>query len=1187
MVGDWSRVVIGADDVRMNPERAAAQQKADSAQQRAADPTQSVWVAASAGSGKTKVLSDRVLSLLLAGVEPSRILCLTFTRAAAAEMANRIAERLRKWTAAEYDELAKDVRQITGRYPDDDTRRLARQLFARVLDAPGGMKIETLHAFCQSLLRRFPLEAELAPHFELLDERSAGELLADARAEVLAAARGAGPGDRGGDDTGAALATALAGVTAHAGEESFAELMQSLTAERHRLARLFAATGGLTGAVALLRRRLGVGAGETAESIRAAGCDDAALDLMGLRLAADALATGSKTDKARAAVLARWLAEPQNRAALYDDYRNVYLTATDGSIRKTLATKEAAKIAGVLEVLESEAERLLALEDRLRAAIVFAATASLLGLGAAMLDAYRRHKELRALLDYDDLVNHAVALLQREGIAPWVLFKLDGGIDHILIDEAQDTNPEQWEVVRILAQEFFSGEGVRPGPRTVFAVGDAKQSIFSFQRADPEGFTRMRGHFAAALRAMGARLQDVPLTVSFRSTAPVLAAVDAIFARDAARDGVALDGAPIAHQAIRSGQAGLVELWPPVAPHAAELPDRWAPPITRSGSASPMRRLARAIATRIARLTDGSELLESQGRPIRPGDIMVLVRRRNVFLEELVRELKARAVPVAGVDRMVLSDQLAVMDLVALGQFLLLPEDDLTLATVLKGPLVGFDDDALFELAHPRGTRRLWAELRRRRAERAEFARAESLLAELLGRADFVPPYELYADLLGRLDGRRALTGRLGPEAEDPIDEFMNLALAYERGHAPSLQGFLHWLAAGDSEIKRDLDQGTRGEVRIMTVHGAKGLQAPIVFLPDTMGVPLPRGGLLWGRAAVDGAEVDLPIWSPRSGFDEAQAAAARAERHAAELREYRRLLYVAVTRAEDRLYVCGWHGAKAPTGGNWHELIRDGLGEVAEPFAFDGGAEIGPEDGWAGPGLRLARPQRDPAEERRARAGFAAAEPAPLPDWAVAPPPPEPLPLRPLAPSRPAGAAPPVRAPRGEDQGYRFRRGIIIHRLLELLPEVEAPRRAAVARRFLARPVHDLGPELQDEIAAEVLRLFEDPAIAPLFGPGSFAELPVAGEIAGSDGSLRVIHGQIDRLVVRERSVLIVDFKTNRPPPARESEVAPVYLRQMASYRAALRRIYPDRSVDCALLWTDGPRFMPLTAEALDPHAP
>ncbi|MEX0814108.1 MAG: double-strand break repair helicase AddA, partial [Dongiaceae bacterium] len=963
------------------------------AQLRAADPQASVWVAASAGTGKTKVLTDRVLSLLLSGTDPGRILCLTFTKAAAAEMANRVAERLAAWAAADDAKLDEALCELTGRDPDDERRRLARRLFARVLDTPGGMKIQTLHAFCQSLLRRFPLEAAIAPHFEVLDERSAAELMTDAREAVLGRARD-------GDD--AALAAALAGVTAQVAEPEFAELMRALTLERGRIERLLARPGGVAGVVAAVRRLLGVAPGETAESVREAACADAALDLLGLRLAVAALGQGTKTDKARGGAIAAWLAEPalrqaQGRVARFDDYRRCFLTK-DGAVLDRLATKQPAAVPGVIEVLGSEAERLIAVGERLNAATIAEATAALLGLGAALLGTYERHKTARARLDYDDLVLAALALLERPDMAPWVLFKLDGGLDHILIDEAQDTNPEQWQIVAALAEEFFAGAGARDAVRTVFAVGDAKQSIFSFQRADPAGFERMRAHFKDRVTRIDGRWDEVPLNVSFRSTPAVLAAVDAVFARDTARDGVALDGQPIVHRPDRAGQAGLVELWPPVGPRPVDEPAPWTPPTERRAADSPHGRLARLIAGRIAAMVGGGEHLASRDRPVRPGDVMVLVRRRTAFLEELVRELKQRGVPVAGVDRMVLTDQIAVMDLVALGQFLLLPEDDLTLATVLRGPLVGLGEDALFDLAQPRGDRRLWHELRRRRGDNAAFAGADELLAGLLARADFVPPYELYADLLGRLGGRRALLARLGPEAADPIDEFMNLALGYERGHAPSLQGFLHWLAAGAVEVKRELDQDGGGRVRVMTVHGAKGLQAPIVFLPDTMQTPQHPARLLWHEDRAERAPA-LPLWSPRVACDEARAAAAREHHRRADRREYRRLLYVALTRAEDRLYVCGWHGRKAPPDDCWYKLIERGLADAGEAFDFECMDELG-TDGWAGAGRRLANPQtaKPRAEEEAARA---AAIESPLPGWAVRAPEPEPSPARPLAPSR------------------------------------------------------------------------------------------------------------------------------------------------------------------------------------------
>jgi ATP-dependent helicase/nuclease subunit A len=456
------------------------------------------------------------------------------------------------------------------------------------------------------------------------------------------------------------------------------------------------------------------------------------------------------------------------------------------------------------------------------------------------------------------------------------------------------------------------------------------------------------------------------------------------------------------------------------------------------------------------------------------------------------------------------------------------------------------------------------------------------MLSDLLALADFVPPYELYADLLGRRGGRRALLARLGPDAADPVDEFLNLALAYERNHVPSLQGFLQWLGSGAVEIKRDLDQETGGQVRIMTVHGAKGLEAPIVFLPDTMQTPRQTARLLW---IDDNAGGTLPLWSPRTGFDDTRTGGAREGRQRLEAEEQNRLLYVALTRTADRLYVCGWHGRQAPPPDCWYRRVADGIAALGEPLAFDCRAELGAQ-GWAGTGRRLGSPQTAaPQADDRVRIGM---HPVPTepPPWLAAPPRLEAPGTRPLTPSRPAGVEPAVRTPIGPDDRQRFRRGLVIHRLLELLPELPDGRRAEACRRFLARPIHELDLAAQAEIAAETLRVLADPVFAPLFGPGSRAEVRVAGAIAGQRGTM-VLSGQVDRLVVTAAEVLVLDYKTNRPPPATESDVAEIYLRQMAAYRAVLRRIYADRPVTCALLWTDGPRLMPLSPWLLDRYSP
>jgi ATP-dependent helicase/nuclease subunit A len=587
---------------------------------------------------------------------------------------------------------------------------------------------------------------------------------------------------------------------------------------------------------------------------------------------------------------------------------------------------------------------------------------------------------------------------------------------------------------------------------------------------------------------------------------------------------------------------------------------------------SPRTRLAGLVAARIKAMV-GSETLSSKNRPVRAGDILVLVRRRGGFVEDLVRELKDRDVPVAGADRMVLTEQMAVMDLMALAGTLLLPEDDLTLATVLKGPLVGLTEDQLFRLAWNRGEAGLWETLRRRLGDEPDFERAYLYLADLMAVADRLSPHGLFAHVLGPLCGKRALLARLGPDAEDPIDEFVALTLAFERGHAPSLQGFLRWLETGAVEIKRDLEQGGRDAVRIMTVHGAKGLQAPVVFLPDTMQVPTRGDKLLWLGGPAD----ELLLWPPRAEMADQACRDGRDAQKAAREREYRRLLYVAMTRAEDRLIVCGWQTRKAPPETCWYKLVRAAIAptaaEAEDPFLAGAGETADARV------LRLSCPQSDPPEDERTEAVSARAS-TPLPDWATRPPPPEPAPPRPLAPSRPDGDEPAARSPLATgDDGRRFLRGKLIHRLLQGLPQLPRDKRTQAMMRWLTKAGgRDFDTSELLKIANEVSDVLDHPAFAPLFAPGSRAEVPVAGLVGD-----RAVAGQVDRLVVTDTEVLVVDYKTNRRPPASPAEIPDLYVRQMAAYRLALACVYPHHHVRCALVWTDGPALMEIDSKALD----
>jgi ATP-dependent helicase/nuclease subunit A len=1160
-----------------------ARLRAEAAQTRAANPAISAWVEASAGSGKTKLLTDRLLRLLLAGVPPGRILCLTFTKAAAAEMATRLALRLGEWVVADDAKLAEILQKLIGHAPGREGLAAARQLFADVLEQPGGMRISTLHGFAQSLLRAFPLEAGLAPQFAVMQEQDGRALLARERDALLA-----GGADR----------AALAVLAKYQAPTKFSEVIGTMAGGSAKLLDAVQKRQGMAGMRATLARKLGLALGRTEEAeilAEIAAPDQGAA----LRQAAETLKGGSITDQKLATAMAEWLAlNITGRAEAYARWRGVFFT-DKGGIRKSFATKsiQAARQAEIQQLMEDEAARLQMLDQDHAATRVLAASMALFAIGEPVLRRYQAAKENAGLLDYDDLIAGARKLLDDPGSA-WVLFKLDDGLDHILLDEAQDSNPEQWAIVRALTGEFFAGLGAREEQRSIFAVGDQKQSIYAFQGADAAGFAREKHYYESVVHGAQQEFHAVPLDVSFRSTEPVLALVDAVFAEAPAREGVSPD-AKLQHYADRAGHAGSVELWPILQTAKADAPPDWAPPEQAVDAEGAAPRLAAAIARRIAqmikhetlpaRVEQGKEDAQPAGRPIRPGDILVLLRarKRGGFAPALVRELKNLSLPVGGIDRMILADQLPVQDMLALAEWLLLPDDDLTLAALLKSPLIGLDEKQLFTLAQPRQGS-LHAALMAHRGSASDFGRVADWLAAQAARLDFITPHGLIADVLGApgpLDpraGRARILARLGPDAGDPLDELLNAALEHEKLNPPSLQGFVHWLRQGGAEVKREAE-AAGDVVRIMTVHGSKGLQAPIVILPDTTGKAQDRKTLRWFE---DGGEA-LPVWAPQvKGFEAPALTAQRQADQAREAEEEHRLLYVALTRAEDRLIICGWNGAQKLREGCWYDLMAQGFVRLSgrEECAFDAGAFGAAPDGFGAEPklLRLSTPQS--AAPRVESAGSAADAGARPPAWAwqkAA----EEAPAGSLAPSAlPGEQETPAAAPRpvGDPLGLRFRRGRLVHALLQSLPEHPASVWEELTRRFLTRRAPGLSVAEQEATLQEVLGLLGEAWMQAALGPGSLAEAPLAGEVNG-----RLIAGQVDRLKVESDRVLVLDYKTNRPPPEQVAEVAPLYLRQMAAYRTLLRAAFPGRVVECALVWTYGARFMALPDTVLDPHAP
>jgi ATP-dependent helicase/nuclease subunit A len=1127
-------------------------------QRRAAEPSASIWVTASAGTGKTRVLADRVMRLLLGGTDPRRILCLTFTKAAAAEMVKRVEEDLSRFAILPGAALEAELQQLAGRPPVDDEVALARTLLTTVLDLPAGLPIMTIHGFCQSLLKRFPLEAGVVPHFDVLDPRSAADLLREAQAEVLAS--------RSGD-----IQRALGRLAVLLGETTLAEGLTALREDRLRLGTLLAEPGGIEPLIARIYDHLDLAAGADAGQVRRAACIDPKVDGRALLAAARILAGGSDNEAARAEIIGDWLAaDERERVRRWPRYEAVFLTTRrEARQASSIITKARAAAWPAAETaLLVEQTRVLAWVEREKAATVAERTAALLRVGAAVLKAYDRRKSELAALDFDDLIFASRRLLEQPGMASWVQYKLDQQIDHLLVDEGQDTSPEQWAIIQALCAEFFTGEGARPIRRTLFVVGDEKQSIMSVQGADVVTYRRFRELLQARARAAGEPWREEPLGRSFRSAKPILDLVDAVFADPEARDGVVGGADWPPHECFRTTAPGLVEVWPMIEGEPAAKAEDWQLPDRQEASLRGETRLAGAIARQIFEWRRDAVPLAATGQPIRAGDVMVLMPRRGILQDLLIRELKRLQVPVAGADRLALTDEIAVMDLMALGDALLLPEDDLTLAAVLRSPLFGLSEEELFELAHDRGDATLIERLRARRQTSARFGVATDRFSELLGQADFAPPFEFYARLLGAGGGRRRLLERLGPAASEPIEAFLAQALAYERGHPPSLQGFLHWLRADATELIRDPDR-PRDEVRVLTCHGAKGLEAPIVFIADACFVPSTRDRLLW-------TEDGLPLWRVKAELQDGRSRAADQRAWSAQQQEHRRLLYVALTRARERLIVAGWQRGRAGGAQTWYDLIEAAmarLGAARVPSA------LAPE--LTGACLcHGSLPARRVAQLQLALATGMPAQ-TPPPAWLGRPAPSEMPGAAPLSPSRAfEDDAPAASSPLGSTA--RFRRGRLIHRLLQSLPERPPAERASMLARYLAEPSHGLTGAEQAEIGAEVLAVLALPELAPLFGPSSRAEVPLAGVVGG-----QAIFGQVDRLAVTPEAVLLLDYKTNRTPPAAPAEVPRAYLRQMAAYRALLHAIWPDRPVRPALLWTEGPSLMALDDAALGPWWP
>lgn len=1075
----------------------------------ASDPSHSAWVGASAGTGKTKILTDRVLRLLLDGVDPKKILCLTFTKAAANEMAQRIHKALAEWVVLDTNTLQEKLLHLTNTHPSAEQCLHARRLFTTVIDNPEGLKIQTIHSFCQSLMQRFPIEAGLSPNMAIADEQTIHELLDACWMQLLTEGH-------------QQCIHAVKQISWRIHEKQLSSLIWSLVQQRDRLYAAQERYGSRQGIIDAVCHALKVDRVYTETDYLRNICNDT--PDVALYDAVVMLMQGGATDVKTGESIKQWLDLPlESRVQAFDDYKRAYLTQKDEPRKKLLRKAIAESHPHIEETLVREQHRILEIGETLKVLRTAQLTEHLITIMDILLQRLEEVKRSKAIMDYQDLIAHAHQLLTRSDIAPWVLYKLDGGIDHLLVDEAQDTSPLQWSIIEALCQEFFGGDDGNETHRTVFVVGDEKQSIYSFQGADPAYFEQMRALFARKISEAKKGFEQVALDRSFRSTAPVLQLVDHIFTDPVLRASLGEAGS-LEHKVHRTGHAGRVTLWPLIdTPAKLEL-DPWPLPAEIEEQYSAEAMLADKIASTIRHWIDEKRELPAKGRPVEPKDIMVLVRKRGSFVKKLIQALHDSKVPVAGMDRLRLSDHLAIKDLMALGQFILLPEDDLNLAALLKSPLCEVTEEQLFTIAYGRGEQTLWQSLSTYEPLQSVYKTLQSYVHTALQATPFI----FYAMLLENSGMRTHFIHRFGFEVNEILDAFLGLVEQYEMSQAPTFQGLLHWLEYGSIEVKRDTEH-MHNEVRILTVHGSKGLQAPIVFLPDTTQLPMSRSMLVWTKEGV-------PLWSGNAGNEPDCVRALRQEEKQLQQDETLRLLYVALTRAEDELVIGGWKTYQSISDQCWYKLIEKSMQSIGKQQGEDWHLECRQE--------AKILPFTPNVKEQAS---------IPLPEYfhnVVTSDMPTPFQF----PSTIFHAS----ALTQEHKGVE--RGTLVHRLLEYLPDISREQRDIWLEHMLESQAKNFSKEEQKSIKSSVIAIVENPEFAELFSSHSRAEVPVVGEING-----RYMSGRVDRLVVRERDVLVVDYKTDHNVP---NGIPTAYQEQMQAYKTLLQAIFPHKIIRGYILW-------------------
>lgn len=1103
--------------------------EASLAQHQATHLTSSVWVSASAGTGKTYVLTNRILKLLLLQpyLKPSEILAVTYTKAAAREMENRIRSRLSEWVSLSDEALFKSLEMVLGEVPTPDQCVRARGLLLEVLEDGKGLNISTIHGFCQQILGAFPLESGVPVGFGLLEGQEESDLIRQVQDEVFSTF------EKG--DVPPEQQWCFNYLAEDIHESTLRDVFQDIVFNRRKFNKLFQRHGTVENVLNALAKALDIMPESwTPESVLE---DMESYFSVPSELVDYAKSfADSKTKKMQtlgAEVLFFHNIQEEEKGPCWPRYARAFLTK-DGSFRKSLvdaATKKSANGALIEQAFNQEQERVYKVEQLRKSYRSWLLTAAYLHIGYEMIQAYGESKQQQNVLDFDDLIQKTAELFLHQERQMWVRYKMDRKIAHVMLDESQDMDDEQWEIIRALIQEFYDGSGQKEITRTLFAVGDTKQSIYRFRGAQPYVFGDIRTYLEMQSDSNACEARNVSLKTSFRSSKTILDFVDRVF--EAEEKQQALDDTQqVQHQAVRQEAPGWVEVWPLCKEEEQEEAtiENWPLPIQQPEKTMSARRLvARKMAQAMKELVENKTLLSSTQKPASYGDMMVLLRGRTM-MPEIIEALDELNIPHAGSDRIQLMQDVMVDDMLAWLKFLHTREDDLSLAQVLKSPVFNLSEEMLMTLSLARRKASLWSVLN---------GEMKQQLQEIITTISGLSVYEMVVFIINKTNFYNKYINASHEDVNslhsftEAMDNLLESALKYGSQNG-GIAGFIYKIEAGEIELKKGLESAGKN-VRILTAHGSKGLEAPIVFMPDTTQDyyrKMSRDYLLWQE---DKTDVNLFLYRQGKG----QTPQLQDELHEAEkqriFEDEMRLLYVALTRAQERLYIGGAAVQGRLPENCWYAEIE----KITEQLADFGDAKVL----YHAPHQPIVEKETNTEEHRKLQ----------VQSWIAM------LPAK----EETANTIRPAVKEIGEDvltsdQKKLYQRGRLMHRLLELLPRSPEEERQQTATAWLDKMLPEDATLMKEKMVRDVMGVF---AMYPeFFTENSKPEVSFITTVNGSK-----VEGRIDRLVVTDNTVTIVDYKTDQIIP---NDMPESYAQQLKLYKQAMQKVFPEKEVEACIVW-------------------